>query len=109
MVSEDKLICPKCGGTLRYFDRVQRIVRTKGRKTWRVPLRRLRCSNCGALHRELPELIFPYKQYESEVIRGVTERLITCETLGVEDYQCEMTMERWIAGFSSPIMEVKKL
>ena len=49
------------------------------------------------LHRELPEELFPYKQYESEVIRGVLEGLITCETLGYEDYPCEVTMIRWIA------------
>ncbi len=97
MVREGKSICPKCGGTLRYFDSVQRIVRTKERKTWRILLRRLRCSNCGALHREIPALIFPYKQYESEIVRGVTEGLITCDTLGFEDYPCEMTMERWKA------------
>ena len=26
---------------------------------------------------------------------GVLEGLITCETLGFEDYPCEMTMIRW--------------
>jgi hypothetical protein len=53
--------------------------------------------SCGALHRELPEELLPYKQYEAEVIIGVLEGLITCETLGFEDYPCEMTMSRWIA------------
>ncbi len=97
MVSEDKSICPKCGGNLRYFDRVQRIVRTKNRKTEWIEIRRLRCMSCGALHRELPDDLYPYKQYEAEVIRGVLEGLITCETLGFEDYPCEMTMVRWIS------------
>ncbi|MEQ2698093.1 DUF6431 domain-containing protein, partial [Hungatella hathewayi] len=46
-------------------------------------------------HRELPDYIFPYKQYEAEVIRGVLEGFITCETYGYEDYPCEMTMVRW--------------
>lgn len=41
--------------------------------------------------------MLPYKQYEAEVIIGVLEGLITCETLGFEDYPCEMTMSRWIA------------
>ena len=49
------------------------------------------------LHRELTELLFPYKQYESEVITGVLEGLITCETIGFEDYPCEMTMLRWLS------------
>ncbi len=97
MVSEGKSICPKCGGTLRYFDRVQRIVRTKNRQTEWIEIRRLHCTSCGALHRELPDDLYPYKQYEAEVIRGVLEGLITCETLGFEDYPCEMTMVRWVA------------
>lgn len=95
MVNEDVSICPKCGGDLKYYDSVQRIVRTKNRKTWRFPMRRLRCTGCGALHRELPDLIFPYKQYEAEVIIGVMDGLITCKTLGFEDYPCEATMRRW--------------
>lgn len=56
---------------------------------------RLRCCNCHAVHRELPDFIFPYKQYEADIIIGVLEGLITCETLGFEDYPCEMTMIRW--------------
>jgi hypothetical protein len=49
------------------------------------------------MHRELPDYILPYKQYEIEVIMGVLEGLITCETLGYEDYPCEMTMFRWLS------------
>ena len=56
-----------------------------------------KCSGCGAIHRELGGLFFPYKQYEAEVIFGVLEGLITCETLGFEDYPCEMTMLRWLS------------
>ena len=59
------------------------------------------CGGFNALaavpYRELPELIFPYKQYEAEVIIGVLEGFITCETIGFEDYPCEMTMVRWQA------------
>ena len=63
MITNDVSTCPKCGGDLKYYDRVTRIVRTKGRKTWKIPMRRLQCTRCGSVHRELPELIFPYKQY----------------------------------------------
>lgn len=97
MVSMDMPTCPKCGGELKYYDRVQRIVRTKARITEWLDIRRLRCGVCGSLHRELPEELFPYKQYEAEIIIGVLEGLITCETLGFEDYPCEMTMSRWTA------------
>lgn len=95
MISDNQSICPKCGGQLKYYDHVQRLVRTKfGNKKW-VAIRRLRCCKCHAVHRELPDFIFPYKQYESDIIIGVLEGLITCETLEFEDYPCEMTMIRW--------------
>lgn len=97
MITENASNCPKCGGHLRFFDTVKRIVRTKARVTKWIMIRRLRCSICGSLHRELPEALFPYKQYEAEVIVGVLEGLITCETLGFEDYPCEATTGRWIA------------
>lgn len=100
MVTGDKLICPDCGGELKYYDSVPRIVRTKRRITKRIKIRRLRCDECRHLHRELPDDIFPYKQYESEIILGVIEGLITCETIGYEDYPCEMTMIRWITEYS---------
>lgn len=97
MITTNTLNCPKCGGQLKFFDNVKRIVRTKARATEWIDLRRFRCTACGSLHRELPETLFPYKQYEAEVIIGVVEGLITCETLGFEDYPCEMTMSRWRA------------
>lgn len=95
MISKGNAICPICGGYLKPYDMVQRIVRTKCRKTVWVKVRRLRCPACNRIHRELPDYILPYKQYETEIIRGVIEGLITTETLGYEDYPCEMTMSRW--------------
>ena len=89
--------CPNCGQPLEYRDTVRRIVRTKGRLTKRAYIRRLRCTGCGSIHREIPKFIFPYKQYEAEIIRGVIEGLITSDTLGYEDYPCEATMRVWIA------------
>ena len=97
MIRNNELTCPKCGGALKYYDKVKRIVRTKGRTSKRVKIRRLKCVKCGAIHRELPDYILPYKQYEVEVIRGVLEGFITCETLGYEDYPCETTMIRWMS------------
>lgn len=95
MISNNESVCPCCGGQLKYYDTVKRIVRTKRRATSNVKIRRFRCSNCKSIHRELPDFIFPYKQYEAEVILGVLEGFITSETLGFEDYPCEMTMLRW--------------
>lgn len=95
MVSSEEEACPKCGGSLKYYDRIYRMIRTKGGHAKRTKIRRLRCVGCGALHNELPSDIFPHKQYEAEIIVGVIEGLITADTLGYEDYPCEMTMKRW--------------
>ncbi len=95
MISDNESICPKCKGTLKYYDSVKRLVRTKYGRKKNVLLRRLRCTKCHSIHRALPDFIFPYKQYEADIIIGVIEGLITGETLGFEDYPCEMTMFRW--------------
>ena len=97
MISDKESNCPCCGGDLKYYDKVNRIIRSKRRNTKWVTIRRMRCQVCGGLHRELPDDIFPYKQYEAEIVRGVLEGFITPETIGYEDYPCEMTMIRWIS------------
>lgn len=96
MISNDVSICPECGGELKYYDKVPRMVRVKGRNKQYVQLRRFRCVKCYKLHRELPDNIFPYKQYDADIIRGVKEGLITSDTLGYEDSPCDMTMLRWL-------------
>ena len=78
MVICDEKSCPSCGGNLKHYDCVKRIVRTKKRITKRIRIQRLRCESCGSLHRELPNSVFPYKQYESEVIIGVLENTSPC-------------------------------
>lgn len=92
----DKIVvCSDCGTPSKYYDKVSRIVRTKGRRTTCISVQRFKCPRCGSIHRNLPDYIFPYKQYEADVIIGVIENLITYDTIGFEDYPCEMTMLRW--------------
>ena len=102
MVSNDKSICQNCGSKLKRYDKVSRIVRTKGGKTSWIEIERFRCPVCGQIHRELPDYIFPYKQYEAEVIRGVLEGFITCETYG-NDHD---SMEEF-AGITTPFVKNK--
>ena len=97
MVSTNESVCPRCGRGTKLYDNVDRIIRTKNRKSRWIKVKRFKCHHCGYIHRELPKDIFPYKQYDAEIIRGVLEGLITPETIGYEDYPCEMTMIRWTA------------
>ncbi len=98
MTTQNEPICRVCGNALKYYDSVLRIVRSKARRTSYVRVPRFFCPHCGEIHRQLPKDILPYKQYEAELIRGVLEGYITPETLGCEDYPCEMTMIRWKAS-----------
>lgn len=95
MIRNNQSACPRCGGQLKRYDRVKRIVRTKYGKKKELVLRRFRCIACRSIHRELPTIIFPHKHYEAEIIASVLKGVITCETLGFEDHPCEMTMIRW--------------
>lgn len=87
--------CPDCGGGLKYYDRVKRILRTKGGNKTFLKVRRFKCVECNKIHRELPEFIFEYKHYEAEIINGVMEGYITSDSIDYEDYPSDMTMKRW--------------
>lgn len=97
MVKYGNRVCPNCGGHLKYYDSVKRLVRKKFGKNFWITIKRYRCSTCYSVHRELTDEIEPYKQYESEIIQGVREGYISSDTLGYEDYPCEVTMERWLS------------
>lgn len=99
MVKYGDRICPRCGGPLIFYDKVKRILRSKRRDTTWINLDRYRCTQCGSVHREISPLIFPYKQYEYELILGVLEGWITEDTYGYENYPTELTMHRWREKF----------
>lgn len=53
--------CPVCGEPLSYRDSCVRIMRLEGGMKRRFLIRRLKCSNCGRLHRELPDELLTLK------------------------------------------------
>lgn len=104
MIRENERTCPKCGGDLWHYDRVRRVVREgNGKHRW-VYINRYRCAKCRMLHRELPDYIYPFRQYSLDVIEGVLEGFITPETYGFDDYPCELTMMRWIGKIKFKLM-----
>lgn len=110
MAVSNTSICPNCGGELKHYDSVHRIVRTKGGIANRIKIRRLRCSKCKRLHRNIPSNLMPYKHYDIEIINGVIEGYITPDTIGYEDYPCEVTMARWKnAKKTKPLMRKNNL
>lgn len=51
MISNNTSTCQDCGGKLKYYDKVRRIVRTKGRVSKWVNVPRYQCSECGCIRR----------------------------------------------------------
>lgn len=89
-------ICESCGSDLKYYDKVSRMVRTKNRKASIITIKRFKCPVCNCIHRNLPNNIFPYKQYDARIITGVIEGKITSDMIDYEDYPCEMTMTKFV-------------
>lgn len=87
--------CPECGTNLKRYDSVKRIVRGKNHSKRLVAIDRYKCSKCKTIHRDTPDCLYPFKQYDSEIINGVLEGLIGPDVLGFEDFPCEETMKRW--------------
>ena len=91
-------ICPKCGSKTKFYDHTRRIILYGGRKKELIFVDRYRCIQCGRVHRKLPDILLPYKQYSKEIIEGVVSGSITNKELEYEDYPCDMTIKRWISG-----------
>lgn len=85
----------ECGGEMRHYDKAVRIIRGKGGAKHRVYIERVKCRMCGKIRRNFPDYILPNKQYEKEIVDGVIEGFIDSDTLGYEDYPCELTMKHW--------------
>ncbi len=97
-VQKGEITCPVCGAKLKYYDHVTRLVRGEFGKKDRIKIRRLKCTGCGKLHRELPSLI-PHVQFRADIVNGIVEGSISYYDLEYEDYPCEMTMDRWRRRF----------
>jgi hypothetical protein len=85
---------------LVYRDTCERHYRLGGGKKVWFRIRRLKCPRCKKLHRELPDILAPYKHYHLDIIMGMLEGTLTKGEDEYEDYPCEKTVERWEAWFS---------
>lgn len=104
MITKNSSICSYCGAEVKYYDTVKRIKKEKYGIKKHIYVQRFKCLECGMIHRQLPANLYPYKHYDSEIINGVIENLITPETLGYEDYPCEITMKRWISQHKQALL-----
>lgn len=91
--------CPTCGGNLQYRDSRQRICRHEGGARDTLVIRRFRCAECNRHHNELPDCVVPYKHYDTEVISGVLDGVVSADDSDSEDYPVEITMQRWLQWY----------
>jgi hypothetical protein len=98
LVKADEIVdCPLCNGDLKYRDSVFRNLKDLASEVMRLLLRRLLCLTCKTLHRELPDIVQPYKHYSSDVIQAVIDE-------EEETSQCaadNATIKRWKTEFKS--------
>ena len=69
--NKDAPVCPKCGALMSGYDHRKRTVIGSDGERRIFLLRRLRCSECRRIHSEIPDSLFPYKHYETDVIEAV--------------------------------------
>ena len=101
--------CPYCHATLAYRDSRKRVSKLEGGvKRWLV-IRRFRCTSCKTLHTELPDCLTPYKHYQTEVLSGVIDGIITANDLECEDYPCFDTMRIWLTWFTQNMQRIEGL
>lgn len=89
-----EFLCPSCkNGHLYYRDHCRRLIRYEGGdKEW-IHIPRHACDNCKRIHRMLPDIALPFKQYSESVISdSITEKIVP-ET---SDFRSsETTVRRW--------------
>lgn len=60
--------CPHCGGVMRIRDSKKRKLILSDGTVQTFVLRRYKCTECGRVHLELPDIMIPHKHYAREVI-----------------------------------------
>lgn len=94
VVADEELRCPDCGGPVVYRDYVRRKVRSMYELSECILLPRVKCADCGKLHRVVPGFLLPYKQYEKSVIEGVRDGELNEYSPGLENLP-GITFKRW--------------
>ncbi len=87
-----------CHGTLRVDKAVTRQRRRPSGEIYQLILRQFRCDQCRRYHRELPDLLVPYKRYDAESIEAGL--LNDPDTPVAADDSTLARWRRWFAGWS---------
>jgi len=104
VISNEIMICPLCGGCLLYRDSRRRRLKNLAGIVSRFLLRRLRCQSCGKIHTEIPDIIQPYKHYDSETIQHVLDGSGGASCCAADD----STIRRWKSSFAESAADISQ-
>jgi len=104
IVSLVRCKCPLCGGAVYHRDCKSRDVKKLDGDVWHFSLRRLLCDNCKKLHTETPDIIQPYKHYDSETIQSVLDDGEKARDCVADD----STIRRWKADFAKAEPDIEQ-
>ena len=73
--------CTICGGSLRYRDKVPRIMKRYNGEKSHVMIERRKCQNpdCSRLHRCLPAQLTRFKHFLTEIIEDTVDDIVVPE------------------------------
>lgn len=100
--------CPVCGGSLKYRDRVPRIMRRYNDERATVMIERRKCQNpsCKKLHRCLPSQLTRFKHFAVEVIEDTADDIVIPEDPSNPGKDCiESPSLRTVAGWKEWIRQ----
>ena len=102
IITDETSGCPLCDSELTYRDSKHRNLKDLYGKLRRFLLRRMRCKECNKLHTELPNIIQPYKHYESYVIQCILDESEEASKCAADD----STIRRWKKEFSKSAPDI---
>lgn len=90
----EQIHCPCCSGQLKVVGSRRRKYVNSAGDTVVLVIRRLRCCDCRRIHHELPDILVPYRRYDSKSIEaGLSGNRDLC--VGAD----ESTIRRWRKWF----------
>ena len=77
--SREKSHCPYCEGSFKVIGSRRRIIFRQDGSKEKLIIRRLQCCECHRVSHELPDIIVPYKRYESDVIADALDETVSSQ------------------------------
>ena len=79
-----------------YRDSRRRNLKNLPGKVFHYMLRRMKCQSCSTLHTEIPDIIQPYKHYDSQTIQSVLDGSEEAASCAADN----STIRRWKESFN---------